>query len=113
MDRLKKYQQAVEAVLENYVGSARPKRPGVEKQIIADLKRNRFQVIHFGWKDEEEMVFSTLLHLEIMDGKVWIHQNWTELQIADLLMEKGVERSDIVLGFVPAWARSETGFALA
>jgi hypothetical protein len=46
-------------------------------------------------------------------GKIWIQCNNTEREIVDELMEKGVERQDIVLGFIPPYARIHSGFAVA
>ena len=43
--------------------------------------------------------------------KVWIQCNWTELDVAEELMEQGVERNDIVLGFIPENERKYTGYA--
>lgn len=74
---------------------------------------NRFLVVAFGWPDEDELECFTIFHFEIKNGKVWIQQNWTEIPVADELIERGVRREDIVLGFVPDYARADTGFAAA
>lgn len=113
MDTLKKYQDAVVKVLSDFVAVPHSLRRGLERQLVADREHNRFLVITFGWPDEDEMAYSTLLHLEIKDGKIWVQQNWTELEIATELIEQGVPKSDIVLGFVPAYARQYTEFAAA
>ena len=36
-------------------------------------------------------------NIEIIDGKVWIHQNNTEAMIADELVEKGTAKEDFAL----------------
>ena len=52
------------------------------------------------------------LHLQVkLDGKVWILANWTEDDIAEALVEKGVPKSDIVLGLLPANVRAYSGYA--
>lgn len=113
MDTLKKYQSAIMEVMEVFAAVPFANVPSVEKQIIADLERNRFQVICFGWENEDKLAYSTFLHFEIKNGKIWIQQNWTEIPVATRLMELGVPKSDIVLGFVPEYAREETGYAVA
>lgn len=113
MDKIAAYQQAVMDVMEEFAAPSSTRKPKVEKQIIADFQRNRFQVVRFGWENDDKMVYTTLLHFEIKDGKIWIQQNWTELPVATELMEHGVPKTDIVLGFVPAYARQDTGFAVA
>lgn len=39
------------------------------------------------------------------DGQIWVQQNNTELLLDEILTEKGVEPSDIILGFRPDWMR--------
>ncbi len=51
------------------------------------------------------------MHFDIKEEKVWIQCNWTELDVAEELMAKGVERNDIVLGFIPENERKYTGYA--
>ena len=46
-------------------------------------------------------------------GKVWIYANWTEIDVAEALIERGVLSSDIVLGFQPKYVREVSGFAVA
>ncbi len=45
--------------------------------------------------------------------RVWIQQDGTEDGIAGELIQAGIERERIVLGFHPAWKRPITGFAVA
>jgi hypothetical protein len=113
MDTLKKYQDAVVDLMEHYAATPFSNTPTVEKQIIADRERNRFQVIGFGWENEDKLVHSTFLHFEIKNGKVWVQQNWTEIPVATELMNRGVAKTDIVLGFVPEYARKDTEYAVA
>jgi hypothetical protein len=113
MGSIKKYQKAILEILEEFAATPFSNSPTVEKQIIADLKRNRFQVIGFGWEKEDILAYSTFLHFEIKNGKIWIQQNWTEILVATELVERGISKSDIVLGFVPEYARDATGYAVA
>ncbi len=47
------------------------------------------------------------------DGKVWVLANWTEEDVAEALIKKGVLQQDIVLGFHPQSVRAHTGYAVA
>jgi hypothetical protein len=51
--------------------------------------------------------------LDIIDGKIWIQQNNLEELIVDELEAKGVEKSEIVLAFLPPEMREFSGFAVA
>lgn len=113
MDTVKKYQKAILDIMESFAAIPFSNTPTVEKQIIADLQQNRFQVIGFGWENEDKWVHSTFLHFEIKNGKVWIQQNWTELMVARELIKRGIPATDIVLGFIPEYAREDSGYAVA
>jgi hypothetical protein len=112
MDTIKKYQQAILDILEQFVAQ-KIANPGLEKQLIADTERNRFQVIVQGWENGKKFVNSTLLHLEIKGDKIWVQQNWTELQIAQELVKRGVPAEQIVLGFLPEYMREDSEYAVA
>ena len=111
-EKIKKYQSAIMDLLENYVAVPYANASSVEKQLIADKERNRFQAIAIGWEKDEKFVYSNFLHFEIKNGKVWIQQNWTEIPVAAELMKRGVSQSDIVLGFLPEYARKDTDYAV-
>lgn len=73
---------------------------GLQNRIIADIQHNAFVMISFGWQNEEKYTHLLCFHIEIINGKVWVHENNTEALIADELIEKGVDAGDIILGFI-------------
>jgi len=83
-----------------------------EKQLIFDLQRDRYQLMHVGWTEREMRNYGCVLHLAIKDGKIWIHQDGTEDGIANALLELGVPKQDIVLAFYPPSMRKYTEFAI-
>ena len=44
-------------------------------------------------------IHGPVVNLEIIDGKVWLQADITDLRIAERLEETGIPQSDIVLGF--------------
>ena len=54
-----------------------------------------------------------LLHVDIIDGKIWIQRDGTEIGIATQLVEAGVPKNQIVLGFKSPERRKDTDFAVA
>jgi hypothetical protein len=110
MDKLSKYRQIVREVLTEY--TAVPLAYGdVRTQTIFDREQNRYQVMDIGWSNNRR-IYECVLHLDIIDEKIWVQQNMTELQIGRVLMSKGVAVEDIVLGFQPPYAREYSGFAI-
>ena len=112
MEKLEKYQKILTAFVEEYAKAPFSVQKDLENQAITDTIHNHFQVVTIGW-DKGTFVYNPVFHFDIRDGKIWIQQNWTELSVVEELMAKGVEKQDIVLGFVPPYARIHTGFAAA
>jgi hypothetical protein len=53
------------------------------------------------------------MHLDIIDGKIWIQRDGTEDGIAYELEDAGVPKCDIVLAFHSEDVRPHTGYAVA
>ena len=112
MDKVKQYEQYILQFLEEQANEKVVNIENVETQVIVDTIHHHYQLLRIGWSNNE-FVYYCVFHFDIKDGKVWIQQNNTELLIADILIEKGVKKSDIVLGFIPPYFREESGFAAA
>lgn len=53
-----------------------------------------------------------MIHLDLKNEKIWIQHNTTEVDIALELIEMGVLKSDIVIGFDTPKMRQLSGFAV-
>ena len=113
MDKLKKYQDTIIAFLTRYNAETRGVADTpIKRRIIADRDNNSFQLLSIGWRGNH-YIFGPIFHFDIIDGKIWIQCNNTEREIVDELMANGVDRQDIVLGFLTPQARQFSGFAVA
>ena len=113
MDKIKKYQEILIGYLSEYAKNSKlANMPDIENKIIVDKERNSYQLLRIGWQDNR-YVFSVVFHFDIKDEKVWFQRNITERDVVDVLMERGILKEDIVLGFRPPYARPYTGFAVA
>ncbi|HWQ34126.1 MAG TPA: XisI protein [Blastocatellia bacterium] len=84
---------------------------GIRDRTLFDEAHDRYAVISEGW-DREERVHFIVADLEIINGKVWILADNTDVVIARQLEEAGIPKSDIVLGFRPPDLRPETRYAV-
>jgi hypothetical protein len=85
----------------------------LEYQVIADTKRNHFQLTRLGWH-ERKYSFLVLMHLDIKgDAKVWLQLNNTEILVGEELEKRGIPKAEIVIGFKPEYMRPHTGYAAA
>ena len=110
MDTLESYRQIIKSLLTAY--AAIPIANGeIECSTVFDTQQDHYQVVNIGW-DSYRRVYGCVIHLEIKDRKVWIQQNMTEMRVAHELVERGVAKEDIVLGFQAPEMREYTGFAV-
>ncbi len=83
---------------------------------VFDCQHHRYQLLCQGWKSEEKRVFYPVIHIEIVDGKVWLQHNQTEIDIGEALANRGIPKSKIILGLYPPSIRqlnSEYGTDIA
>ena len=82
-----------------------------ETEIIFDRKRDRYLLVNVGWNSHIR-VHGCIIHLDIIDGKIWIQRDGTESGIALDLEQAGVPKEHIVLGFREPELRLYTGYAV-
>ena len=107
MDKIEKYKKIVRE-LAQYIASISPSDEKVETQLIIDDERCHYLLYSVGWEDNNYREYAPFVHIDIKPtGKVWIQHDGTDLKIALLLAEKGIPKSDIVLGFRSPFRRAE------
>lgn len=112
MDKITQYEKYITDFLREYSSEKPVNLPKVENQVIIDSTNHHYLLLRVGWNDKE-FIHHCVFHFDIKDEKIWLQQNWTEVLVADILVEKGVPKSDIVLGFEPDFMRPYSGFAAA
>lgn len=113
MAKLEEYREHIQRVLTDYAKqrTSRNQDDELEMQTIFDPVRDHYQLIYVGW-DKGRRVYGPVMHLDIKNGKIWIQWNGTEDDIAAELMELGVSKQDIVLGFHTPYMRQFSDFAV-
>jgi len=92
MDRVAEYRQIVCNFLQDFVTD------DPEAQLIFDLERDHYLVMHVGWRGEYR-IYGCAMQLDIINGNVWIQHNSTEVVIDQELIQRGILCQDIVFGF--------------
>jgi hypothetical protein len=112
MDKIKKYQSIIIAYFEELKSWQFSNDDCV---FITDEKHHHYQIMTYGWDKNDTKYNATIqIHYQIKpNGKVWIIENRTEEDVAEALTQRGVEKSDIVLSFIPERVRQHTGYAMA
>jgi hypothetical protein len=79
---------------------------------LFDDVQQSYMLLDIGWYGKK-YIHNATIHLEVINGKVWVQHDDTEAGVALKLLEHGVPREDIVLGFQPPEMRQYTEFAVA
>lgn len=109
MDQLNRYQQIIRSVLAPYATIHYANVP-VRNRLVFDDEHGQYLIMSEGW-DGNRHLHGCLIHLEIIDGKIWVQRDGTEAGITDDLVAAGIPKDAIVLGFQEPAVRKYTGFA--
>ncbi|MFN6517339.1 MAG: XisI protein [Nostoc sp. CreGUA01] len=110
MDILDNYRQIIQKILTEY--AQLPYAYGqLERQLIIDPNGNHYLLLTLGWENKQR-VHGCLVHIDIINGKIWIQRDGTEIGIANELVSAGIPKDRIVLAFQPAEVRKYTEFAV-
>jgi hypothetical protein len=111
MDTLNTYRQIIEAILTEYTRI--PYAYGdIQTEAVFDRANDRYLLVNVGW-DNGRRIHGSLVHIDIINGKLWIQRDGTEHGIAKELVKAGIPRDHIVLAFRPAEIRQHTEYAVA
>lgn len=111
MDTLEFYRDTIEKILKQYA-SIPYKYGQIEQHVITDADKNHFLLMNIGWKGAER-IHGIVVHVQIIDDKIWIQRDGLEDGITDELEAAGIPKDKIVLAFYPSHVRPHTGYAVA
>ncbi|MDA0269239.1 MAG: XisI protein [Cyanobacteria bacterium] len=111
MDNLDRYRQIVCEVLRPYTQITYA-NVSVRNLAAFDPDHGQYAILSEGWEGHRHH-HGCLIHIEVRDGKIWVHRDGTEDGIATELVDAGIPKSVIVLGFQEPAVRPHTGFAIA
>ncbi len=111
MDILDKYRRIIKEVLVPYTQI--PYSYGdIKCKAVFDSDSDSYLLITLGW-DGVKRIHGCLVHIDIIDGKIWVQRDDTEDGVTYELVTAGIPKDKIVLGFHPPNVRQHTGYAVA
>lgn len=81
-------------------------------KVVFDRARDSYLVLDIGWQ-RYDRTHNVMLHLDIINGKIWIQEDNTEEGIATELEKQGIPKNKIVLAFKSPALRKYTEYAAA
>lgn len=110
MVSVENYREIVQEILKEY-STHQPAYGDVEMELIFDRERDRYQLVCTGW-NQKRRIYGSLIHIDIKRDKIWIQSDGTEVGIANLLVDKGIPKQNIVLAYQSPSLRPYTEFAV-
>ncbi|MEN8218276.1 MAG: XisI protein [Pseudomonadota bacterium] len=89
-----------------------PSHGQIEVAPFIDIEHDNYGLIDVGW-NLTGRVHSIIFHLRIEKGKIWIEWDGIESSVTQELVDAGIPKKDIILGFQRPKRRAITGFAVA
>jgi len=111
MDRLESYRHTVTQILGDYAKIPYA-HPDITSETVFDREADRYLLMVLG-REQGRHVHSCIVHIDIIGDKIWIQRDGTEYGIAQQLVDSGVPKQNIVLGFKSPAIRQHTEFAVA
>jgi hypothetical protein len=112
MEKVNSYKAIVKNIISNLAKPDSENDP-VKNQLVIDEPNGHYVLFMNGWQDESRF-YGCLVHIEVKEnGHIWVHEDRTDQIVVDKLLEKGIPKSDIVIGFHAPIMRSDTEFAVA
>ncbi|MFB2878336.1 XisI protein [Floridanema aerugineum] len=111
MAKLENYRQIITKILQKHA-QHQPSHGEIEALLICDPIADNYLLLDTGW-DRTGRVHAVVVHLRIVAEKVWIESDGTEEGIALELLQLGIPKEDIVLGFIRPNRRHLTDFSVA
>lgn len=111
MDTLDNYRRIIKEVLEAY-RQIPYSYADIQCQAVFDNERASYLLVTLGW-DGVKRIHGCLVHIDLIDEKIWVQRDDTEDGVTDELVAAGIPKDKIVLGFHPPNVRQHTGYAVA
>ncbi len=113
MDRLELYRKSIKTFLKQYAKTINQHPDaGVEIELVFDTENDHYLLLDIGWNGENR-VYHCIFHFDIKDGKIWLQENNTDIEVDEDLEEMGISKKEIVVGFHYPAMREYSDFATA
>lgn len=93
MDKMTRYRQIIQQVLENY---ARAMSQGNQVQIlpVCDTAHDQYLLISLGWSNKRRE-HAIVFHAQLRDGQLLLEDDRTETGLSDELLQSGILEEDV------------------
>ncbi len=108
---IENYIRIIKSLL-NDLANNPPSNANIDMETIFDDQQLRYQLLAIGWQGKRR-IHSSVIHIDIINNKLWLQHNSTDIDIPTILLENGVAQDHIVLGFQPEHIRKHSNYAIS
>ena len=112
MDTIAHYREIIRSLLLPFV-ERRYANANITNEVVLDEVNDHYLIMSVGWEGRSKRIHGCLVHLDIINGKVWIQRDGTEDGIGYDLEAAGIPKTDIVPAFHPESVRPYTGYGVS
>jgi|SRR3954466_6459718 hypothetical protein len=98
MDKLEKYRRILRETVERHA-KFQPANGSIKTHSIVDEADGDFMVIDAGWSEKGRRIYDVTLHFRLEDETVIIERDTTDAEVVRELLEKGIDKGDVILAF--------------
>ena len=111
MDQIEHYRTVIKELLQEVAGYV-PSTESVRTELLFDDERGHYQLCVVGWEGTKR-VHNIMMHFDLIDGKIWVQENATDIDLEHHFFQAGVLFEHIMPGMVPPQQRQYSDFAIA
>ncbi len=112
MEKIELYKKIIQEELAYHQSHKAANAPELSRHLVVNDDKTEFILLDVGWFNMR-YISDIIFHIGIVKNKVWIHNDYTDIGIADYLVKGGIPKSEIVLAFLPKYAQELSEFAVA
>ena len=112
MDKLTHYKEVITSILDKYQRQKPAGLEAIDNEVIIDEKTQQYILMRVGFENDRRVHYC-VFHFAIKNDKIWLEEDTTDIPVAQLLLDAGIPKEDIVLAFHAPYRRELSGFAVA
>lgn len=112
MNKTQQYADILADYILEFEAKFKDANDGLTTLSIIDNERHHYQSLLYGHQDDR-FLFIVQFHFDIINDQIWLQQNNTDIDLGEELVNLGVPKSDIVLGFLSEFEREYSDYGVS
>lgn len=106
-----KNKELLRAILEEYQ-QLWQQHDSATLEVVIDPRSQHYQLLRYGWAADHKFVHHAVFSFVVKRDKIWLLRDNTDVEIVEQLVQRGIDRGDFVIAFIPENERQYTEYAV-